>query len=279
LCYVIPADDRYVLEIKDAIFRGREDFVYRVTVGELPFVTGIFPLGASCGEPSTFELSGWNLAADRLTLDTKDRRPGTFLLFVRGHGHLSNPVRIALDGQPNLLEVEPDDHPPTAQPIVLPLTVNGRIGRAGDEDVFRFNAAAGGRGIVAEVFARRLGSPLDAVLKLTDAEGRQLAFNDDHEDKGVGLLPHQADSRLACKLPADGAYYLTGADTQHQGGPDYGYRLRVSAPRPDFQLRVVPSSLNVRAGASIAVTVFARRHDGFAGEIGCSCATPPSAWP
>jgi hypothetical protein len=79
-------------------FRGREDFVYRVTVGELPFVTGIFPLGASCGEPSTVELSGWNLAADRLTVDTKDRRPGTFLLSVHGHGHLSNPVRIALDG-------------------------------------------------------------------------------------------------------------------------------------------------------------------------------------
>jgi hypothetical protein len=152
--------------------------------------------------------------------------------------------------------------------------VNGCIGRAGDRDVFRFNAAAGAE-IVAEVFARRLGSPLDSVLKLTDADGRQLAFNDDHEDQGAGLLTHQADSRLACKPPADDAYYLTVADTQHQGGPDYGYQLRVSAPRPDFQLRVVPSSLNVRAGASIAVIVFARRHDGFAGEIGLQLRDAP----
>ena len=27
------------------IYRGREDFVYRIALGELPFITGIFPLG------------------------------------------------------------------------------------------------------------------------------------------------------------------------------------------------------------------------------------------
>ena len=34
-----------------AIYRGREDFVYRITIGELPFVTSIFPLGGRAGEP------------------------------------------------------------------------------------------------------------------------------------------------------------------------------------------------------------------------------------
>ena len=37
--------------IYDAIYRGREDFVYRVTVGELPFMTSIFPLGGRAGGP------------------------------------------------------------------------------------------------------------------------------------------------------------------------------------------------------------------------------------
>ena len=40
----IPESGEYVLEIKDSIYRGREDFVYRITLGEEPFVTGIFPL-------------------------------------------------------------------------------------------------------------------------------------------------------------------------------------------------------------------------------------------
>ncbi len=31
------------IEIQDSIYRGREDFVYRMTIGELPFVTGHFP--------------------------------------------------------------------------------------------------------------------------------------------------------------------------------------------------------------------------------------------
>ena len=50
LYYEIPADGEYVVEIKDAIYRGREDFVYRITIGELPFVTSIFPLGGPAGD-------------------------------------------------------------------------------------------------------------------------------------------------------------------------------------------------------------------------------------
>ncbi|MBI5766435.1 MAG: PPC domain-containing protein [Verrucomicrobia bacterium] len=266
LCYDIPADGDYVVEIKDAIFRGREDFVYRLSIGELPFVTGINPLGAACGGRETFELTGWNLPSDKLALDTKDRRPGTFFVSVRGQTQLSNPVRIALDGHTNTRETEPNNRPDTAQALTLPITVNGRIDRAGDSDVFRFEGKAGAE-IVAEVFARRLGSPLDSVLKLTDAAGKTIASNDDYEDKAFGLLTHHADSRLTCKLPADGTYFITVADTQHQGGADYAYRLRVSPPQPDFELRVTPSSVNVRSGASTPLTVFALRHDGFAGEI------------
>ena len=45
LFYKVPRDGPYTIEIKDAIYRGRADFVYRITVGELPFITDIFPLG------------------------------------------------------------------------------------------------------------------------------------------------------------------------------------------------------------------------------------------
>jgi hypothetical protein len=266
LCYDIPEDGNYVIEMKDAIFRGREDFVYRISVGELPFVTSIFPLGGTAGVRTTFELAGWNLPADKLTLETKDRTAGTFLVAVPNNGHLSNSVHIALDTQPESFDTEPNDRPENAQPLTLPAIVNGRIDRPGDEDVFCFDGKKGDE-IVAEVSARRLGSPLDSTLALTDVSGRRLAFNDDYDDKGAGLLTHQADSRLNAKLPADGTYFIRLADAQHQGGPEYGYRLHLGAPRPDFELRVVPSSINVRAGMSEPITVYALRHDGFNGEI------------
>ena len=266
LSYAIPADGNYRIEIKDAIFRGREDFVYRITVGELPFVTGIFPLGGTTGQRVVVDLAGWNLPVDQLAMETKDKKPGTLSLSVRNHDQLSNGVRFALDTLPEFLATKLNDRPENAQPLMLPVIVNGRINRPDDRDVFRFEGKAGSE-IVAEVYARRLGSPLDSTLKLTDATGKQLAFNDDYDDKGAGLLTQQADSRISVKLPADGMYFLTLADAQHQGGPEYAYRLHVGPPRPDFELRVAPSGINVRAGTSVPITVYALRRDGFSGEI------------
>jgi hypothetical protein len=56
-------------------------------------------------------------------------------------------------------------------------------------------------------------------------------------------------------------------DTQQRGGIAFGYRLRVSPPRPDFELRVVPSTINAARGAALPITVYALRRDGFSGEI------------
>jgi hypothetical protein len=275
LHFEAPHDGEYAVEIKDSLYRGREDFVYRITLGELPFVTDIFPLGGPADTKTTVELKGWNLPTTTLTLDNKDKKPGIYPISVSKEGLIPNRVPFAVDTLPECLEQEPNDTPATAQPVTLPVIVNGRIDQPGDSDVFRFEGHAGEQ-IVAEVLARRLNSPLDSVLKLTDAAGRQLAFNDDYEDKGEGLETSHADSYLTATLPADGVFFIYVGDTQHQGGSDYAYRLRISEPRPDFALRVAPSSLNVRAGMSVPVTVYALRKDGFTNAINLDLkAAPP----
>jgi len=266
LCYEIPADDVYIVEIRDSIYRGRQDFVYRITIGELPLVTSIFPLGHKAGERTAVELTGWNLPEARLTADDTDRLPGVYPLSVGKGQSASNRVPFAVDSLPECPEQTGNAAPKTAQKLTPPIIVNGRIDKPGDCDVFSFAAKAGSE-IVAEVFARRLDSPLDSVLKLTDSSGKQLACNDDCEDKGAGLETHHADSFIRAKLPADGTYYIHLGDIQKKGGREYAYRLRVSEPRPEFELRVVPSSLNMRAGASTPITVHALRKDGFDGEI------------
>jgi hypothetical protein len=267
LSYTIAADGDYTVEIKDSIFRGREDFVYRLAVGEIPYLTGIFPLGSAPQPKATFDLAGWNLPSEKLSIPADKNSPGTFLLAVRNQGHLSNPVRFAIDRQPDTPEAaDPNDTREQAQSITLPRIVNGRIETPGDQDCFVFEGRTG-QEIVAEVFARRLSSPLDSILELTDATGQRLAYNDDHEDKGAGLITHHADSRLTAKLPADGRYFLRVADAQHRGGSDFAYRVRLGPPEPDFELRVVPSTINVRSGANAPITVYALRRDGFDGEI------------
>ncbi len=65
LHYEVPRDGKYVVEIQDSCFRGREDFIYRMALGELPFVTGIFPLGGKAGEATQVAVQGWNLPFDQ----------------------------------------------------------------------------------------------------------------------------------------------------------------------------------------------------------------------
>jgi len=151
-------------------------------------------------------------------------------------------------------------------PVTLPVIINGCVSRPGEDDVYQF-AGHAGQAIVAEVFARRLDSPLDSFLRLTDATGKTLAFNDDFDDRGSALNTHQADSYLSATLPADGTYYIHLTDTQGKSGPDFAYRLRLSEPQPDFALRLAPSSLSVRPGLSAPVTVWALRRDGFTNAI------------
>lgn len=265
LYFEVPRQGDYVVEVRDSVYRGREDFVYRISISESPFITSMFPLGGPAGAETKVALSGWNLPATNLSFAATDQ-PGVSAVSVSKGKLLSNHVPLARDTLPDCNEREPNDSATNAQTVTLPIIVNGRVEGPGDWDVFSFRGQAG-QEIVAEVYARRLNSPLDSELRLTDAAGRQLAFNDDHEDKGSGLNTHHADSYLRAVLPAAGLYFVHLGDAQHQGGPDYAYRLRISPPEPDFELRVTPSSINVRAGFSFPLTVYALRKDGFTNEI------------
>jgi type II secretory pathway pseudopilin PulG len=44
-----PADGDYTVELRDVVYRGRGDFVYRLTIAERPYVTDVFPLGGKRG--------------------------------------------------------------------------------------------------------------------------------------------------------------------------------------------------------------------------------------
>jgi hypothetical protein len=132
--------------------------------------------------------------------------------------------------------------------------------------VFQITGSAGDT-IVADVHARRLESVLDSMLKVTDSTGDPLALNDDHLDAAAGLNTHHADSYVSVTLPKDGKYFVHLGDTTRDGGQSFAYRLRISPPRPDFALRVVPSSINIRGKSAAAVTVYAIRRDGFNGPI------------
>jgi hypothetical protein len=277
ILFQVPKDGEYLFTIFDAIYRGREDFVYRVTVGELPFVTSIFPLGARVGDAANVEMKGWNLDRAALKLPPPKAGPGIQPIAASRKGIVSNLVPFALGTLPETLEKEPNNDLAHAQKVTLPTIVNGRIDRPGDRDVFQFSGRAG-QTVVAEVIARRLDSPLDSVLKITDASGKLLAYNDDFDDPQAGTNTHNADSYLSLKLPADGSYYVHLGDIANCGGEEYAYRLRISEPQPDFAMICVPSSISLPSKGTMGVSVHLVRKDGFAGPIKLSLKDLPAGF-
>ena len=153
-----------------------------------------------------------------------------------------------------------------AQKVTLPIIINGRVERPGEWNIYEVEGKSN-ETIVAEVTARRLGSPLDSFIKVTTTNGAIIALNDDHFDAASGMNTDHADSYLMVKLPADGKYYIHLGDTRRHAGKDYAYRLRLSAPQPDFVLRLIPSRIIMPAKGAANVTIFAMRKDGFDGPI------------
>jgi len=267
LFYDIPSDGDYILEIRDSIYRGRADFVYRIKIGELPFITNIFPLGASRGQkPVSVKVYAKNLTGKSISVDVNKDAPSVQHVFVEEGGLVSNRVPFAISDLPEIHESEPNDQQEKAQKITPPVIINGRIQTVGDKDFFCFDGKKD-QNISIEVSARRLGSPLDSSIMLFNAKGEKLKENDDLKDKGEGMITHQADSGLTQRLPENGSYALAIFDTQGKGGDEYAYRIRIGQPCPDFELRAAPSNISIQQGGSALLTVYAIRRDGFRGEI------------
>jgi hypothetical protein len=237
----------------------------------------MYPLGGQVGARTVADVDGYNLRKWRFPLDTQSGSDRIRQASFQKGDWASSVVSYAVDASPECDENEPNNTVSEAQRVESPVTVNGRIDRLGDVDVFRVDGKDG-QEIVVEVFARRLHSPLDSILRLSDASGKVLEWNDDHEDKECDLLTHHADSCLRAQLPEDGAYYVELADQQHQGGEACAYRLSIAPPQPDFALRIIPSSVNALAGRAVPVRVHALRKDGFDGEIEVALKDAPEGY-
>ncbi|MHB9007815.1 MAG: hypothetical protein ACYDC1_12870, partial [Limisphaerales bacterium] len=159
-------------------YRGREDFLYRLTIGELPWVTGHFPLGGRAATDTVIELTGWNLPTNRLFIAARDMTPLVATLTVTNGNRAVSVLPFSVDTLAERTEQEPNDHAESAPAVAMPCFINGRIGSADDADVFRLEGREGEE-FVAEVLARRLDSPLDSSHRISGA-GNSTPPNSNH---------------------------------------------------------------------------------------------------
>ncbi|HEY3417027.1 MAG TPA: hypothetical protein VGM23_09110, partial [Armatimonadota bacterium] len=115
ITYQVPQDGVYRVEIRDSIYRGRQDFIYRIVIGEPAQLRALFPSGSRGGVV-------WGLPS-----------------MPQGHPDTA----VWGDKLPRSAEVEPNETLPQAKSVLLPRVIDGCISRPGDIDVYQFTGRAG----------------------------------------------------------------------------------------------------------------------------------------
>lgn len=192
LVHRVAKAGRYTITVEDTNGTGGERHFYRLSMGELPYVTSVFPLGGPATGETSLQLEGANLgrASTRVTLSALERasrgdgRPGTATIqtdlvpfaprATSGQATL-NEIRLARGAYPEVLEAA-EAARAEGQQVSVPTIINGRIEKRSDTslvDTYRFQARKG-EAIVVSVMAARVGSPLDSVIEILDEHGRPL---------------------------------------------------------------------------------------------------------
>jgi hypothetical protein len=207
------ADGTWLVALRDQTLGGAQNAFYRLHVGTFPRPLGAVPAGGRPGEQIEVELIG----------DGPKRRETVRLRQEDGlHSHFPQdgdavaptPVLFVVRDLAGVVEG-------AAEPLAAPVAVHGVLAKPGEVDRFEVTMAKGAD-LELFVIARRLRSPLDAVVQVRDPKGAVLGSNDDQG---------QLDSRLAFRPPADGEYTVVLFDQLRRGGDEFFYRLEIAPPR------------------------------------------------
>ena len=309
--YVLPADGEYLARVQLVNYQGFPEACYRLTLGEVPYVTGVFPAGFRSGTPTEVELFGPNVppgtkrlvgqvTAEQMAAPLDPAAPASQLAWLgeqAANWDPGYPLRhTLLDGDlcpgidvplvrgdlPEILDTEPNDDRPATSPLSLPITVNARFQQANDADWYRVRLEAKQK-IQCEIVAQRfIKSPIDTLLQVYDAQGQLLIENDDEVfDPNYEQLHdfRTTDSKLAFTAPAAGDFFIKVTEQSGVHGPRAIYRLSVQNERPDFRLTHFPDAAPVWGPGSTACLVV--RVDRFAGcndDIEISVLGLPVGW-
>ncbi len=238
--FTAPESGEYQVAIHDAGFGGAQNFVYRLTLKTGPHMESVYPLGGRRGETVQLQFTATGAAAHTVPISLAGVIGDSATQRVQIDAMPAGLVTLHVDDLPETLEHEPNDEPAAADAATpLPAMLNGRIDHPGDVDLWPIDLEKG-VAVTLEILAAQLGSRLDSVLTVSDADGKELAKNDDRADG-------RPDSRLLFTAPKAGRYLVKVSDRfAGRGGPDFGYRLRATLPTTsDFELTLNADAINV----------------------------------
>jgi WD40 repeat protein len=172
--YTFKDDGEYVITVSELLLGASPEHFYRLSIGEFPFVTAVFPSIIPAEKETELHLIGFNLPSES-TIKIAAAKPGDQPLNLdpekfRWRGAL----KVLASQKPQFLESEPNNDLEDATSVSLPAIISGRIFSTNapqDEDWFRFDAKAGETWIL-ETAAAQIGSPLDTKIEVLDSMGK-----------------------------------------------------------------------------------------------------------
>ncbi len=256
----LPAEGLYTVEVHDSQYAGGPPGNFRLKLGSWQYVDAVFPPAVPRGNQLTsVELLG-NTAGQRIAVQAVGKATVVPVPWADAATASGLRPRVLVSDLPEVVE---KDGAALQEVAAVPVALNGRIAKPGEIDRFRLPVQPAQR-LRFEVFADRLGSPMDAVLKLERDNGTLLAQADD--------TPGSPDPRLDFTVPADvKSLVVVLEDLNGRGGPNCIYRVVVrpisaDSAVKDFRLFLPSAELNVPVGASRIVEVAVER-EGYTGPI------------
>ena len=147
---------------------------------------------------------------------------------------------------------------PSNSPVTLASTTHGRISIPNDEDTFTFTSLKD-QTLEFRIDSASFGSPLDAWMRISDSEGKELAFNDDSEES--------IDPRLELKASASSNYNIRIGSVTHRGSDEHRYHLKIREIQPTYETTLASSSVIVTNGGTNQIKFNLKRLRGYTNEI------------
>ncbi len=252
----LPSDGKYTIELHDALYQAGNANLFRLKIGPFKFADFMLPLAIPQDSDVIVQLVGtnWNLADAPVSSQKAKKLFGVQRL--TGYSDLVGFRPGFLVSEIAEIVQEPD--PKTTNVPTAPVGISSRLTK-GVENKHQVTVQPGKK-LRIEVFAQRLGSPLDGVLFVRDEKGSQLATSDDQ--------PGTSDPGLDFTVPPGvKTLNLAVKDVAGRSGENFVYRLVVSeAAMNDFSLSVANDHLQIYTDSPAIIRVDANRK-GYNGPI------------
>jgi hypothetical protein len=237
LTTLAPKDGDYTVEISQSVYTPRGRVFYLAHIGKFPRPQTAFPLGGQPGEKLQLQVPGF---ADKTTVRLPEIGE-SYAWYPEAEGEQApSPISLRIAKLPNQFE--------NTQPIQLPAALNGIITKTREKDIWKLQANKGDRHQV-QVFARGLGSPLDAKISIHEDGSDRPTIQADQVSPGDSPYYSMSNQirRKALLDPivlwepkSDGTHILEITDVRGMGSPDSTYRIEISKVRDAIHTYLSP---------------------------------------